>query len=74
MDMQYIEFVECLARIADKAVQPNFVDFPVEVEKTKSGARAKKTVEKTVEKATSFWMKSVPQTPVNKDATDEIDS
>ena len=33
MDMQWLEFVECLSRIADKAVHHNFVDFPVETTK-----------------------------------------
>lgn len=28
--MQFIEFVECLARIADKAVTSNMVEFPVD--------------------------------------------
>jgi len=30
MDMQFIEFIEALARIADKAVSSNFVEFPVD--------------------------------------------
>ena len=30
MDMQFIEFVEALARIADKAVTHNTVEFPVD--------------------------------------------
>ena len=29
MDMKFIEFVEALARVADKAVNHNFVDFPI---------------------------------------------
>ena len=34
MDMQFIEFVEALARIADKAVTHNMVEFPIERSKT----------------------------------------
>ena len=30
MDMQFIEFVEALARIADKAMHHNTVEFPIE--------------------------------------------
>ena len=33
IDMAFIEFVECLARIADKAVHPNFAELQTEVEK-----------------------------------------
>ena len=32
MDMRFIEFVEALARIADKAVHHNFVEFPISKE------------------------------------------
>ena len=35
IDMSYIEFLECLARIADKAVHPNFSEFPIELDKDK---------------------------------------
>ena len=30
MDMVFIEFVECIARIADKAIHHNTVEFPIE--------------------------------------------
>ena len=33
MDMLYLEFIECLARIADKAIYNNFADFPAENDK-----------------------------------------
>ena len=34
MDMQFIEFVEALSRIADKAMHHNTVEFPIERNKT----------------------------------------
>ena len=49
MDMIYLEFVECLARIADKAIHHNTVDFPVEVVKDKKvqATLAKKGLKKS---------------------------
>ena len=41
MDMQFIEFVEALARIADKAVTHNMVEFPIE--RSKTGANTSMT-------------------------------
>lgn len=44
MDMRFIEFVECLARIADKAIHHNTVEFPIqrgEAQGQKSGAGPK---------------------------------
>ena len=42
LEMQYIEFVECLARIADKAVHKNTVDFPIELDITAKTSLMKK--------------------------------
>ena len=39
--MQFIEFVEALARIADKAVTHNMVEFPIE--RSKTGANTSMT-------------------------------
>jgi len=44
MDMRFIEFVECLSRIADKAIHHNTVEFPVQrgdAQNQKNGAGPK---------------------------------
>ena len=75
MDMIYLEFVECLARVADKAIHHNTIDFPVEVVKDKrqssqAAEKGVKLVKKSMKKA-MFWMATPTKT--NKEA-DEVDS